>query len=146
MSTSHSASKMILGASFVVFAFASSASADPGRGLRWSDFAWGSSNRSGSTMRSVPSTSNAVPAAPIASATAPAGTIAIRGADGVVRNYAMENGVLVERTTGLPGTAAAQTQTPAQSSSTTPGAAPAVVQPMYYYVAPSRGGLFRRCR
>jgi hypothetical protein len=84
----------------LLFGFVGTASADPGKGLRWSDLAWGTSPR-GQSMRSVPSysyPSSSVPAS---------GTIAVRGPDGVVRNYPVEGGASVQRQTGLP----AQTQT-----------------------------------
>lgn len=82
------------------------ASADPGKGLRWSDFAWGPSSRtqptrttpyySAGSYRYSPNALTLVPA-PQGVATVPATTtptISIRGSDGVVRVFPVTGGVV----------------------------------------------------
>lgn len=77
------------------------ASADPGKGLRWSDFAWGPSSRT-QPMRTMPyypaagysyspSALMVVPSTPSTTATP---TISIRGSDGVVRVFPVVGGVV----------------------------------------------------
>jgi hypothetical protein len=85
----------------LVIGFAGTASADPGKGFRWSDHAWGNSSRT-QTARSAPAAVYSPAATPSSST---AGTIAVRGPDGVVRNYPVEGGATVQRQTGLPGQA-----------------------------------------
>jgi hypothetical protein len=72
-----------------------SALADQGKGFRWSDHAWGNSSKAQST----PATTTVVAASPSVAAN----TVAVRGPDGVVRNYPVEGGVVVQRETGLAG-------------------------------------------
>ena len=85
---------------------ASIASADPGKGLRWSYFAWGPSSRTqpmratpyypaGSTSYS-PNTLTMVPAnqGVVNTPSAATPTISIRGSDGVVRVFPVVGGVV----------------------------------------------------
>ena len=76
-------------------------SADPGKGLRWSDHAFGPSR----TQVSRPVTQYYYPTVPTTSGvvTAPAATtgqtITIRGADGVVRTFPVQGGVVQQMPT-----------------------------------------------
>lgn len=125
---------MILGAiTAVLLGFTGNASADPGKGFRWSDHAWGTAPR-GQSMRSLPSYSNPGPSSPAGS------MIAVRGPDGVVRNYPVEGGANVERRTGLPAQAQTVTVRDAdgvlRSSPVAPSSTPAI---------PARAGAVRSC-
>ena len=91
----------------LVTGVAGTASADPGKGLRWSDFAWGPSSRtqptrttpyySAGNYRYSPNTMTLVPT-PQGVATTPSTaatpTISILGSDGVVRVFPVTGGVV----------------------------------------------------
>ncbi len=108
------------------------ASADPGKGLRWSDFAWGPSRTT--TTRTAPTyySTQAYGYAIAPQSTATGGTvaplttgqtIAIRGSDGVVRVYPVVGGVVQQLPT--------QSTVGAQGSTVTGGSSsnPSVVIP-----------------
>ena len=125
---------MILGAvTAVLLGFSGTVSADPGKGFRWSDHAWGTAPR-GQSMRTLPSYANPGPSS---SAT---GTIAVRGPDGVVRNYPVEGGAIVERRTRLAAQAQAVTVRDSdgvlRSYPVAPSSTPAI---------PARAGAVRSC-
>ncbi|MFO0802666.1 MAG: hypothetical protein U0791_06030 [Gemmataceae bacterium] len=126
---------MILGAvTAVVLGFTGTASADPGKGFRWSDHAWGTAPR-GQSMRTLPSYANPGPSS------SAAGTVAVRGPDGVVRTYPVEGGAIVQRQTGLP------TQTQSVTVRDADGVLrsyPVVTTPTT--ASPTRSGLLRHCR
>jgi len=76
-------------------------SADPGKGLRWSDYAFGPSRTQTSRpatqyyYSTVPTTSGIV----TAPSTTTGQTITIRGADGVVRTFPVQGGVVQQMPT-----------------------------------------------
>ena len=106
MFTSSAKAKLL--ATFVALAAtAGTASADPGKGLRWGDLAFSSGSRgqTAGTVRSysAPPTLGYAPAASparvgaaatAATSTASPATIAIRGADGVVRTFPIAGGAV----------------------------------------------------